>query len=52
VIIAAECFINAKVLEPSRDHWFGDQVALEAIYNRSSGNAVTGSTTHQSPCHY
>src|SRR5258706_46841 len=26
-----ERFINAKVLEPSHDHWFGDQVALEAL---------------------
>src|SRR5688572_14951411 len=25
-----ERFINAKVLELSRDHWFGDQTALEA----------------------
>ena len=26
-----ERFINAKVLELSRDHWFGDQVKLEAM---------------------
>lgn len=26
-----ERFINAKVLEISRDHWFGDQVRLEAL---------------------
>jgi hypothetical protein len=26
-----ECYINAKVLELTRDHWFGDQVALEAL---------------------
>jgi len=26
-----ERFINAKVLEVSRDHWFGNQVALEAL---------------------
>ena len=26
-----ERFINAKVLELSRDYWFGDQVALEAL---------------------
>ena len=26
-----ERFINAKVLELSRDHWMGDQVALEAL---------------------
>src|SRR5688500_6498190 len=26
-----ERFINAKVLELSHDHWFGDQVALEAL---------------------
>jgi hypothetical protein len=26
-----ERFINAKVLELSRDYWFGDQVALEAM---------------------
>ena len=26
-----ERFIAAKVLEVSRDHWFGDQVALEAL---------------------
>jgi hypothetical protein len=26
-----ERFINAKVLEVSREHWFGDQVALEAL---------------------
>src|SRR5262245_45365006 len=26
-----ERFINAKVLEVSRDHWFGSQVALEAL---------------------
>ena len=26
-----ERYINAKILEVSRDHWFGDQVALEAL---------------------
>ena len=26
-----ERFINAKILEVSRDHWFGDQFALEAL---------------------
>jgi hypothetical protein len=26
-----ERFINAKILELSRDHWFGDQAALEAL---------------------
>ncbi len=26
-----ERFIGAKILEISRDHWFGDQVALEAL---------------------
>src|SRR5258708_7094012 len=26
-----ERFVNAKVLELSRDYWFGDQVALEAL---------------------
>jgi len=26
-----ERFINAKVLEVSRDHWLGDQIALEAL---------------------
>ncbi len=26
-----ERYINAKILELSRDHWFGDQVALEAL---------------------
>jgi hypothetical protein len=26
-----ERFINAKILELSKDHWFGDQVALEAL---------------------
>ena len=26
-----ERFINAKMLEVSRDHWFGDQTALEAL---------------------
>jgi hypothetical protein len=26
-----ERFINAKVLDISRDHWFGDQTALEAL---------------------
>jgi hypothetical protein len=26
-----ERFIDAKVLEISRDHWFGDQIALEAL---------------------
>jgi hypothetical protein len=26
-----ERFINAKVLELSRDHWLGDQIALEAL---------------------
>lgn len=26
-----ERFINAKILEVSGDHWFGDQVALEAL---------------------
>ena len=47
-----ERFINAKVLELSHDHWFGDQVALEALVrpvvcnpwiNRGvTGNPVTG----------
>ena len=27
----AERFVTAKVLEVSHDHWFGDQVALEAL---------------------
>lgn len=27
----AERFVNAKVLEMSRDHWFGNQTALEAL---------------------
>jgi len=26
-----ERYINAKILEVSREHWFGDQVALEAL---------------------
>jgi hypothetical protein len=26
-----ERYINAKILELSRDHWFGDQIALEAL---------------------
>jgi hypothetical protein len=26
-----ERFINAKVLELSRDHWMGDKVALEGL---------------------
>lgn len=26
-----ERLINAEVLEVSRDHWFGDQIALEAM---------------------
>src|SRR5512134_439508 len=26
-----ERYINVKILELSRDHWFGDQVALEAL---------------------
>ena len=26
-----ERYINAKLLELSRDHWFGDQIALEAL---------------------
>ena len=26
-----ERYINAKILEVSRDHWFGDQIALEAL---------------------
>src|SRR5262247_2178704 len=26
-----ERYIGAKVLEISRDHWFGDQIALEAL---------------------
>jgi len=26
-----ERYINAKILELSRDHWFGDQLALEAL---------------------
>jgi hypothetical protein len=26
-----ERYINAKILEQSREHWFGDQVALEAL---------------------
>jgi hypothetical protein len=31
-----ERFINAKVLEVSRDHWLGNQVALEALVRFSS----------------
>ena len=31
-----ERFINAKILEVSRDHWFGDQVALEALVGFSN----------------
>ena len=31
VFAFAERFINAKVLEISRDYWLGDQVALEAL---------------------
>jgi hypothetical protein len=31
-----ERFINAKVLEVSRDHWFGDQIALEALIRFSA----------------
>lgn len=31
-----ERFINAKVLEVSRDHWFGDQIALEALVGFSA----------------
>jgi hypothetical protein len=31
-----ERFINAKVLELSRDHWFGDQTALEALIRFSN----------------
>jgi hypothetical protein len=31
-----ERFINAKVLEVSRDHWFGDQIALEALVRFSA----------------
>jgi len=31
-----ERFINAKILEVSRDHWFGDQVALEALIGFSN----------------
>jgi hypothetical protein len=31
-----ERFINAKILEISRDHWFGDQVALEALVGFST----------------
>jgi hypothetical protein len=30
-----ERFINAKILELSRDHWFGDQTALEALIRLS-----------------
>ncbi|HTS83340.1 MAG TPA: hypothetical protein VMH40_22275 [Myxococcaceae bacterium] len=30
-----ERFINAKVLELSRDHWLGDQIALEALVSFS-----------------
>jgi hypothetical protein len=26
-----ERFVNAKILEISREHWFGDQIALEAL---------------------
>jgi len=29
-----ERFINAKVLEIGRDHWLGDQVALEGFWCR------------------
>ncbi|MEK9677301.1 MAG: hypothetical protein VW169_02810 [Rhodospirillaceae bacterium] len=34
-----ERFINAKVLEVSRDHWLGDQVKLEALV-RLSGEEI------------
>ncbi len=32
----AERFVNAKVLEITRDHWLGDQVALEALVGFSA----------------
>ena len=32
----AERFVNAKVLELTRDHWFGDQIALEALVGFSA----------------
>ena len=35
----AERWINAKVLELSREHWLGDQVALEALVGFSRGGA-------------
>ena len=35
-----ERFINAKVLELSHDHWFGDQVALEALVRFSEARAI------------
>ncbi|MGH8726864.1 MAG: hypothetical protein ACREV9_01610 [Burkholderiales bacterium] len=31
-----ERFINAKMLEVARDHWFGDQLALEALVGFSA----------------
>ena len=31
-----ERFINAKILQISQDHWFGDQVALEALVGFSN----------------
>ena len=39
-----ERFINAKVLELSHDHWFGDQIALEALVRgeTKSGGRVGG----------
>ena len=37
-----ERFINAKVLEVSRDHWFGDQTALEALIRFSDEELKRG----------
>jgi hypothetical protein len=43
-----ERFINAKVLELSEDHWFGDQVALEALVRFQRRGAKTPGPV--SPC--
>ena len=38
-----ERYINVKILERSRDHWFGDQVALEALVRFSDEELSTRS---------
>src|ERR1700693_4047027 len=45
-----ERFITAKVLEVNQDHWFGDQVALEALVRFSDEELLTSRQVRRQLC--